>query len=106
MDFDESARIVFALIWKVSIIKNYVQLVIILCNLALDIYGINMKNYLVYGKGRGISSYTARFGDTYTSFLALKGQKRQKRLIKHRPYHAYMLICHYAYMLILYKLCM
>ena len=58
-----------------------------------------IKSYI---NERGISSYSAKFGDTYTSFLALKAQKR---LLKHRPYHAYMLICLYAYMLIIYKLC-
>ena len=55
-----------------------------------------------YKNERGISSYTARFGDTYTSFLALKAQKR---LLKHKPYHAYMLIYLYVYIIIMYKLC-
>ena len=45
-----------------------------------------------YKNERGISLYTARFGDTYTSFLALKAQKR---ILKHRP-RLTMLTCLYA----------
>ena len=53
-------------------------------------------------RGRGINPYTTRFGDPYS-------KKRAISLIfwdlSQNKYHVYMLLRHYAYMLITCKLC-